>query len=241
VQLECKTLEGPFMVTLKEVRHVPEAKANLFALRRATDAGAKIVLEGAGCRFLMGGTVKMQAIQQGSLWKIETVGEHTAYVAQGPAKRDRAMGEEKQAEKKPVKVIEVNLDSDDEDEQPVRKTATAEAVGATVRGEKDENIQTPIRTIQTPAKEAHEGVETGRPEETEKGAERRYPSRERKLPAEWFRANMASDAQRGPTGPTLEAKRGLKKGPNVHCVRVVPPTRERQPPSKHRASRTENV
>jgi hypothetical protein len=41
VLLECKTPEGPCVVTLMEVRHVPEAKANLFALRRATDAGAK--------------------------------------------------------------------------------------------------------------------------------------------------------------------------------------------------------
>jgi hypothetical protein len=59
VQLECKTAEGPCMVTLRELRHVPEAKANLFALRRAMAAGAKIVLEGAGCRFLMRGTMKM--------------------------------------------------------------------------------------------------------------------------------------------------------------------------------------
>jgi hypothetical protein len=187
VQLECKTPEGPCVVTLREVRHVPEAKANLFALRRATDAGAKIVLEGAGCCFLMGGRVKMQAIQQGGLWKIETVGEHTAYVAQGPAKRDRAMGEEKQAEKKPVKVVEIDLDSDDEEEQPVRKTATAEAVGAT-------------------AKEADGEMETMRPGETKKGAERRYPSRGRNLPGEWFRANMAAGVQRGSTGPTLETK-----------------------------------
>jgi hypothetical protein len=181
VQLECTTPEGPCVVTLREVRHVPEAKANLFALRRATDAGAKIVLEGAGCRFQMGGVVKMQAIQQGALWKIKTVGEHTAYVAQGPAKRDRAMGEEKQAEKKPVKVVEIDLDSDDEEEQPVRKIATAEAVGAT-------------------AKESDGNMETGRPGETEKGAERRYPSRARNLPGEWFRANMAAGVQRGLAG-----------------------------------------
>jgi hypothetical protein len=41
---------------------------------------------------LDGGTVKMQAIQQGSLWKIETIREHPAFVAQKPAKRDQAMG-----------------------------------------------------------------------------------------------------------------------------------------------------
>jgi hypothetical protein len=63
VQLDCKTPEGPCVVTLKEMRHVPEAKANLFALRRATDAGARIVLKGAGCRFLMEGVVKMQVLE----------------------------------------------------------------------------------------------------------------------------------------------------------------------------------
>jgi hypothetical protein len=65
VQLKCKTIEGPCVVTLSKVRHVPKAKANLFALRRATDAGTKMELEGAGCCFLMGGVVKMQTIQQG--------------------------------------------------------------------------------------------------------------------------------------------------------------------------------
>jgi hypothetical protein len=118
----------------------------------------------------------MQAIQRGGLWKIETVGEHTAYVAQGPAKRDRAMGIEKQAEKKPVKVIEVDLDLDDEEEQPVSGTARAEAVRATVRKEIDENMQTSIQMIQTLAKKTHGEVETGRPVESRKGAARRYSS-----------------------------------------------------------------
>jgi hypothetical protein len=213
VQLECNTPEGPCVVTLKEVRQVPEAKANLFALRRATDAGAKIVLEEAGCHFLMEGTVRMQAMKQDGLWKIETVGEHTAFVAQKSAKRDRAVGEKHMAkeENKPVKVIEVDLDSDDEEEQPVRRIATAEAVGATVREEKDENIQTPIRAIQTPAREIYGEVETRRPGKSDKGAKRRYPTRERKVPKEWFRENMASNAQKGPTGPTLDAKIGMEK------------------------------
>jgi hypothetical protein len=49
--------------------------------------------------------------QQGGLWKIETMGEQTAYVAQGPAKRDRATGEKiAKEEKKPVKVVEIDLD-----------------------------------------------------------------------------------------------------------------------------------
>jgi hypothetical protein len=93
------------------------------------------------------------------------------------------MGEEKQAEKKLVKVIEVNLDLDDEKEQPVKRTATAEAVGATVQEErdvieKDENLQIPIQVKQIPAKENHGEVETGSHGESDKGAERRYPTRE---------------------------------------------------------------
>jgi hypothetical protein len=204
------------------------------------------------------------------------VEEHTAYMAKGPAKRDRAMEKEKQAaEGKPVKVIEVDLDSDDEEEQPVKRTATAKAVGATVQKErdvieKDENLQTPIQVKQIPAKETHGGVETGSHGESDKGAERRYPTQERKVPEGWFRANMAAGVQRGPTGPKFETKNGLEKGPVVDCVgvvdprsgptrptldvekglekgqgvhrvEVVDPTRGRQPRSKNGANRTENV
>jgi hypothetical protein len=97
------------MVTLREVRYVPEAKANLFALRRATDAGAKIVLEGAECRFLMGGVVKMQAIQQEGMWKIETMGEHTAFVAQDPAKGPENGGESKRGEPSGEEVLRLCL------------------------------------------------------------------------------------------------------------------------------------
>jgi hypothetical protein len=84
-------------------------------------------------------------------------------------------------------------------------------------------------------------VETGSHGESDKGAERRYSTRERKVLEEWFRANMVLDAQRGPTGPTLGAKSGLEKGPGVDCMGVVNSTRERQPSSKHGASRTNNV
>jgi hypothetical protein len=101
-----------------------------------------------------------------------------------------------------------------------------------VREEKDENMRTPIQVKQLPAKETHGEVESGSLRESEKGAERRYPTRKRKVPEEWFRANMASDAQRGPTGPTLEAKSGLEKGPDVDRVGVISP----QERGSHRAS-----
>jgi hypothetical protein len=67
VVLKCKTPEGTSAVLLKEVLHVSYARANLLAMCKATDAGAKIEMEGVKGRFLMGGMVKMQAIQQGGL------------------------------------------------------------------------------------------------------------------------------------------------------------------------------
>jgi hypothetical protein len=105
VELKCKTPEGTSTVLLKEVLHIPYARANLFAMCKATDARAKIEMVGMKCRFLMGGTVEMRAIQQGVLWKIETVGEHTNGLCgtktgqKGPengreSKRGEASGEE---------------------------------------------------------------------------------------------------------------------------------------------------
>jgi hypothetical protein len=76
----------------------------------------------------------------------------------------------------------------------------------------------PVWAIQTPAKEAHREVEPEGSGETKEGAERQ-PTRERKVPGEWF----ASDAQRGSTRPTLKAKNGLEKGPVVDCVGLVNP------------------
>ena len=63
VELECKTADGVSKVTLKEVRHVPGAKASLFALKRATDAGARVVVEGRVARFEMRGKVCMEATE----------------------------------------------------------------------------------------------------------------------------------------------------------------------------------
>lgn len=57
--------------------------------------------------------------------------------------------------------------------------------------EKDENTHKPTWVIQTPTKEARGEVDTGRLEESEKGAERRYPTRERNLSGKCFQKNMA--------------------------------------------------
>jgi hypothetical protein len=78
----------------------------------------------------------------------------------------------------------------------IKRIATAEAVGATVQKERDfiekvENMHKPTWVIRTPAKESREEVDTERPEEFEKGAERCYPSRKRNLSGKCFQKNMA--------------------------------------------------
>jgi hypothetical protein len=70
VELHCKTSNGVGMVTLREVRHVPKQRANLFALRRATDAGSKITIEGRLATFETNGVVSMEAKEKNGLWEI---------------------------------------------------------------------------------------------------------------------------------------------------------------------------
>jgi hypothetical protein len=72
----------------------------------------------------------MQTVQRGSLWEIETAEEKTAFVAVSPVKiMDQAAGE-KQAEKKPVKVVEIDLDLDDEEEQMGKRNPRGNRAGA---------------------------------------------------------------------------------------------------------------
>lgn len=61
VELKSTTSVGVGTVTLQEVRHVPKVRANLFALRRATDARARITIEGRTATFKIGGAVCMMA------------------------------------------------------------------------------------------------------------------------------------------------------------------------------------
>ncbi len=143
VILECETPNGPSMVTLNEVWHVPGARANLFAMRRATDAGAKISFGKGKAQFEMGVVVKMEAVQRGGLWEIATVKKARALLAvkTGPvqagrrakgaaAKKPQVTVVEKQMEVKPVRLIEVEINSDDEGETETEKHAAAEDVGA---------------------------------------------------------------------------------------------------------------
>jgi hypothetical protein len=127
VELQCKTVNDVSKVTLKEVPHVPEVKASLFALKRATDARARVVMERRVARFEMGGIVRMEAVQKDGLFEIATVEKPMAFLAveQTSEKRVKELARKPQmkeeiakVQKKTLKVIEVDLDSDDENGGP---------------------------------------------------------------------------------------------------------------------------
>lgn len=181
VKLECQTKTGTKTVTLMEVRHVPEARANLFALRRATEAGAVIVMKGKSAQIEKNGRVYVEAEQRGGLWEITTEEKQKAFfagrlVSQNPIKKNEKMTVNRKVEtKKTVKVFEIDLDFDDErsvkqgnvgairEEQTSEKSQAAEVVGASQEiDEIDLREQVP-------------------------GA-RRYPGRERNPPSK-FRTN----------------------------------------------------
>ena len=80
VELKCKTPSGVSTVTLREVRHASRAQASLFSLTRATDAGARVVLEGRTAQIETDNVVRMEAVKRGGLWEIETVGMQRAFL-----------------------------------------------------------------------------------------------------------------------------------------------------------------
>jgi len=189
VILECETPDGPSVVTLNEVWHVPGARANLFAMRRATDAGAKVSFEKGKAQFEMDGAVRMEAVQRGGLWEIATVKKARSFLAVkgGPVQTGRRAKEaarkpqvivvEKQAEVKPVKLIEVDLNSDDEKEMEMEKHGAAEDVGATAAEDVGATAAEDVGAT------AAEGV----------GADldgRRYPERARVTPGKFWESGM---------------------------------------------------
>jgi hypothetical protein len=193
VVLKCETQNGVSTVTLNGVWHVLGARANLFAMRRATDAGARILFEKGKAHFELGGVVSMEAVQRGGLWEIATVKKARAYLAvKGPAEMGRRMGEaarrpqvmvvKKQKEVKPVKYIEVELDSNDERDElqssdielETEKHGATEAVGAVAKDVGNAAAE----GVGARAKIAL--VETERVMSSDSG--RRYPERARAAP-----------------------------------------------------------
>ncbi|GAQ92838.1 hypothetical protein KFL_011620050 [Klebsormidium nitens] len=127
VKLKCKTPSGVSTVTLREVRHAPRAQVNLFALTRATDAGARVVLEGRTAQIETDGVVRMEAVKRGGYgtlrpWDIArglVKGNRVCATAKRPVRAERVV-------KKTVKVVEVDLDeSNDEDGGVERERGTS--------------------------------------------------------------------------------------------------------------------
>jgi hypothetical protein len=131
VELHCITSNGVGMVTLREVRHVPKARANLFAPRRATDAGLQITIEGRLPTFKTNGVVCMEAKEKNGLWEIVTTEEKPKAHKAGVCIVDetpwyppllngvKRVSAQKEAQAKSVKenqteVIEIDLDSDED-------------------------------------------------------------------------------------------------------------------------------
>ncbi|GAQ92707.1 hypothetical protein KFL_011010020 [Klebsormidium nitens] len=65
------------------------SEASLFSLTRATNAEARVVLEGRTAQIETDGVVRMEAVKRGGLWEIETVGKQRAFLARGPVKGNR--------------------------------------------------------------------------------------------------------------------------------------------------------
>ena len=210
VELECKTGDGVSKVTLKEVRHVPEAKANLFALKRATDAGARVVMERRVARFEIGGIVRMEATQRDGLFEIKTVEKPRAFLAVKPAiekqvgeaaRKPQAKEETGKVQKKTVKVIEVDLGSDAESDGPTKGSVgrdnggtrehseTAEDVGAIAEAVRATTQGVGAALGDVEAEKEVRGADEGGGQEMrarERGA--RYPERDRNTSREFWLA-----------------------------------------------------
>ncbi|GAQ91957.1 hypothetical protein with Ribonuclease H-like domain [Klebsormidium nitens] len=125
------------MVTLNEVWHVPGARANLLAMWKANDAGARVCFERGVARFEKGVVVRMEAVQRDALWEIATVKKGRAFLAvKRPAnvggrtgeaaRKPPVVAERKRVEVKPVKFIEVDLELDDESDDGLKQTQSVD-------------------------------------------------------------------------------------------------------------------
>jgi hypothetical protein len=74
VKLQYRTSDGARMILLREVLHVPQAKASLLALETATESGAKVLIKVRVAQFFMRGRLCMEAIQGDGLWQVVSNG-----------------------------------------------------------------------------------------------------------------------------------------------------------------------
>jgi hypothetical protein len=237
VELQCKTSNGVGMVTLKEVRHVPKARANLFALRRATNAGTKVTMEGRIATFETNGVVCMEAEERNGLWEIVPTGEKPKAQRAGvwiidetpwyPINGVTRVSTQKEpqaesAKEKQTEVVEIDLDSDKDGEDPCGRHLRRRTTGESKRAENPPKKDTAaIGARRATWAAAAEGVEVEEVDlrgsnENEKTPERansgRYPERGRRPPS-WLRGSedesvwVTPKASKGPNGRAKKSQR----------------------------------
>ena len=155
VELRCQTKEGVRLITLRNVRHVPGAKANLLALGRATDAGAEIRIRGKRAEFAFNGDVCMEAFQVDGLWHVLTVSTENSLNRKAGSKNSSVKKPREEVKKERTRVVEIDLD-DEDDEKP---SGVTEPEKPEVRAkEGDTGVEPPVGEGQ--ATKAKAGVKT---------------------------------------------------------------------------------
>lgn len=156
VELRCQTKEGVRLITLKDVRHVPRAKANLLALGRATDAGAEIRIREKRAEFAFNGDVCMEAFQADGLWHVLTVSTGNGFNPKLNVMKKEVVKKPNEAVRtERTKVVEIDLD-DEDDEKPAGVTEPEKPkVRAKDRGT---GVEPPVREAQ--GTKAQDGAKT---------------------------------------------------------------------------------
>ena len=71
VELLCKTPDGEKLVTLTEVKYVPEMPVNLFSVSRAVSRGSDVVFASGRSQIVHEGEVQLEACQVDGVYVIE--------------------------------------------------------------------------------------------------------------------------------------------------------------------------
>ncbi|GAQ93346.1 hypothetical protein KFL_014600020 [Klebsormidium nitens] len=205
----------------------------LFALTRAIDMGARVVLEERTAKIEADGVVHMEAFKCGGLWEM---GKQKAFLARGSVKGYRVCSRVCSIAKRPVraesvvkktaKVVEIDLDeSDDENEGVERERGTF--VGAETKMKREGDAPALRQTTAAPRArwKGQGGPENGgrsKPADVEKAMNRpvvHYPdfgdiSRVRRQPVEWYRPNVEAATE---AVGTQEPEHGVEKTSPEEC------------------------
>jgi hypothetical protein len=209
VELQCQTRDGAKVVLLRDVLHAPKARANLFALRAATDAGAEIVIKERTAQFFMEGRLCVEAIQGNGLWQV--VSKRGGKVATAGKKVYEDFPVEKMilgelvVEKTP-EVVEIDLEDKDEEVKAADEDREVKAVAPS-----EERAVPRERIVQTEELDSGIEIATVREPRVDKRAQTRAAEDVEVLEE----VNLIEDT--GGTDPIMTARRvprSEQKAPN---------------------------